>query len=631
MLKDLSDQKKLEKELVLAAIQALKAKGQEVNAYTVADEAKISRSILYRNSELMELIAQGRGASSSSTDDLLRRIEELETRNRELEEQIWEIEKVAESQHQEAWKKGYQAGMDEAVKRLADHQARASELPETAASHTETGETIPFNEKENGGNGHQAPHHLEEFEEEPGSTMVGSVAFARQESLTVRTQDNPPLIVESESLHAEAHAEPQEYQQEAAQAQEAEVEEEQPAPAAPAEPVHVQEEIAPAIEAQPVSAHVQAEAPSVASAPKGQWSKDGIYNAARSGPYAASNYNPLVELSWKDLETVYNFSVASLKDYAKNLPPPRDVIAAQPMPDTQYPNEESMRRQEEAATEAAPPPEPRKSTSIYSQLDFDHPTDSIAETEEQNDSQDKFARPQEADAANQDPNRTADRLEAMDPRMLDNVLDLDALDIFDDLDEYVDIDKIDVIQDVEIPQKQQEEEEPQDPDALRNLIRDRIQQANEVASGPATPLMTPQGQGADAGKPAAAASRSKFVGGKAQQEAAPPPAAPFVIKQLPAEIRKACLILGIRPEEMTQQIVMDSWKRQIASPGVHPDQGGDHEAAIYLNTAKDTLVRWLDAQAPKLGKKFGGKDQKQPERKPDKRRPEDTDPGANKQ
>jgi hypothetical protein len=56
---------------------------------------------------------------------------------------------------------------------------------------------------------------------------------------------------------------------------------------------------------------------------------------------------------------------------------------------------------------------------------------------------------------------------------------------------------------------------------------------------------------------------------------------------------------------MTERIVKEAWKRQIASPGVHPDLGGETESAIYLNTAKDTLVRWLDQQAPKLGKKFG--------------------------
>ena len=103
-------------------------------------------------------------------------------------------------------------------------------------------------------------------------------------------------------------------------------------------------------------------------------------------------------------------------------------------------------------------------------------------------------------------------------------------------------------------------------------------------------------------------SRNKFVGGaKSGQEVPKGGPAPAVVRQIPPEIRRACLILGLRPEELTSDSVIQAWKAQIAAPGVHPDHGGDTEAAIYLNTAKDTLVRWLDAQAPKLGKKFGSK------------------------
>lgn len=73
----------------------------------------------------------------------------------------------------------------------------------------------------------------------------------------------------------------------------------------------------------------------------------------------------------------------------------------------------------------------------------------------------------------------------------------------------------------------------------------------------------------------------------------------------PPEIRKACLMLGIRPHELSRQLVLKSWKDEIGKPGVHPDSGGDTEMAIYLNVAKDTLIRWIDTQSPKLGKKFG--------------------------
>jgi hypothetical protein len=65
------------------------------------------------------------------------------------------------------------------------------------------------------------------------------------------------------------------------------------------------------------------------------------------------------------------------------------------------------------------------------------------------------------------------------------------------------------------------------------------------------------------------------------------------------------MMLGVRPDELTIKIVIDAWKAQITAPGVHPDQGGDTETAVYLNLAKDSLVKYIEAQAPKLGKKFG--------------------------
>jgi hypothetical protein len=118
-------------------------------------------------------------------------------------------------------------------------------------------------------------------------------------------------------------------------------------------------------------------------------------------------------------------------------------------------------------------------------------------------------------------------------------------------------------------------------------------------------------------------ARNKFVGGKAasgppsgtassvsndslggHSSASTAPSPVMSARTVPPEIRKACMILGVRPEDMTIKEVNDKWKAQMAG-GAHPDQGGDTESAIYLNTAKDTLVKWLNDQAPKLGKKFG--------------------------
>ena len=80
--------------------------------------------------------------------------------------------------------------------------------------------------------------------------------------------------------------------------------------------------------------------------------------------------------------------------------------------------------------------------------------------------------------------------------------------------------------------------------------------------------------------------------------------------QLPPEIRKACLILGVRADSLTKECVLESWKRQIIE--VHPDKGGDSECAIYLNTAKETLLRWLNNQGPNSSPGPGRRDPDQP-------------------
>jgi len=214
-----------------------------------------------------------------------------------------------------------------------------------------------------------------------------------------------------------------------------------------------------------------------------------------------------------------------------------------------------------------------------------------------------------------------------DPRDLSTseaVVDLDSLDIFDDLDDYVDLDKIDVIPDVQLGQSAGTEEELKTAgDELRELIKGRIKQAADIPQDSHARAMGVGGMGAgavsDPAKAAGAAGpggggmSSKFVGGKAKPpgaEGAPASAPPAgYMPKIPPDIRRHCLILGVRVEEITaptaKSVVMQAWKNQIASPGVHPDLGGDTEAAVALNTAKDHLVRWIEQQAPKLGKKFG--------------------------
>jgi hypothetical protein len=96
----------------------------------------------------------------------------------------------------------------------------------------------------------------------------------------------------------------------------------------------------------------------------------------------------------------------------------------------------------------------------------------------------------------------------------------------------------------------------------------------------------------------------KFVGTNKQSLNEP---LPTLQRAFPPDIRRACRLLGLNPEDISRATVIDAWKHEMAKPGVHPDTGGDTEMAIYLNTAKDTLMRWAEDQAPKLGKKFGQK------------------------
>lgn len=190
--------------------------------------------------------------------------------------------------------------------------------------------------------------------------------------------------------------------------------------------------------------------------------------------------------------------------------------------------------------------------------------------------------------------------------IIEGVPDLENLDIFDNLEHFSELEA----EEIEILEEVIKDDSDQggnlanstiSGDELRELIKSRIKQASEQLSEP-PPEGTPA-EGTEKEKSKRATARSKFVGAAKAHE--PPKATSFAPRAVPADIRKACLLLGVRPEELTTESIIDAWKRQIASPGVHPDLGGDTESAIYLNTAKDTLIHWLEAQAPKLGKRFG--------------------------
>jgi hypothetical protein len=187
---------------------------------------------------------------------------------------------------------------------------------------------------------------------------------------------------------------------------------------------------------------------------------------------------------------------------------------------------------------------------------------------------------------------------------VEEVPDLETMDIFDDIDQLPELEEIEIIEEVVKDQGEQKSDglaTTISGDELREIIKSRIKQANQqLAEQPAEAAAEQESEPESSKR---AANRSKFVGAAKTHE--PPKEKSFVPKTVPPEIRKACLLLGVRPEEITKEMVIEAWKRQIASPGVHPDLGGDTESAIYLNTAKDTLIRWLEEQAPKLGKRFG--------------------------
>jgi hypothetical protein len=54
------------------------------------------------------------------------------------------------------------------------------------------------------------------------------------------------------------------------------------------------------------------------------------------------------------------------------------------------------------------------------------------------------------------------------------------------------------------------------------------------------------------------------------------------------ECRKACMLLGVSPNELTKDTVVDAWKIRIVS-----DTCESVEQVILVNSAKDTLMRWL--------------------------------------
>ena len=375
--------------------------------------------------------------------------------------------------------------------------------------------------------------------------------------------------------------------------------------------------------------------------------------AAQPVGYNDQTYNAVVEnrtpinggdlynnLSWKNIETVYQYS----------------AVAGRPNTDLYFePFPRAPKSQSQQETQAIKNPR-RTGTNLP-------PVSKLGPTSSGEHQKPIFAAdPIEFDAHT----ATFDGLDAV-PTLEESraeapdELDLEKLDIFEGLDDFENLREIKVIEDVVLPEmsstsnldKQTQGQahlgtasKSVSEDDLRDLIKLRIKQAQthgddakpsakitennlqaQVPHPAGSPnLMAPPESHEVANQPKETiptvemlrpGTRNKFIGGKAHATpegapqpsgAGPNPDAPAPApapKALPPEIRKACMLLGLRQEELTEKNIREAWKAQITQ--VHPDrEGGDHESAIYLNIAKEQLLKWLEDSSPKLGKKFGG-------------------------
>lgn len=97
---------------------------------------------------------------------------------------------------------------------------------------------------------------------------------------------------------------------------------------------------------------------------------------------------------------------------------------------------------------------------------------------------------------------------------------------------------------------------------------------------------------------------------KTKEESAEEPVKAVVKAPLPTEIRKAAQILGVPFDDLTPATVHKAWRSQMSLQSVHPDLGGEAEAAVLVNKAKAQLDAWFEERAPKLGKKLKPGDKK---------------------
>jgi hypothetical protein len=503
MLKDLASQKKSDKDIILAAINSLKAKGWHINPYTVADEARISRSVIVRSPEYMDMVSKARGKAVATpnqiSDELMRQVDLLEEENRGLKDRLSSLTQQAELLAQavrDAFQQGYNtakaemalaSGLKDIVRGGTADSGEAAKPANDFSSHVPHSQLYTNQGYDQGyaGSLDQSAQYQPSsyYQQDGGSDQTTDYPRPGAQAGYSAEYGNGPVLYEEESLH-----DPQ-YEEQSEQSCEE-------------DPLHG---------TPPHSQQVFA----------GESYDDQSVETADHDVFIASHIPQLHEESG----IVDAFSAR--------------LMAAL-----------NTEEEGEAANEG-----------IDGELRYD--TGEFAETD---------------------------------------IPDWDALAMAPGQEEAWEEDESINQADVglsavgsSIPPLQEPDKPNFNPDDLRQLVNNQLEGTPGHEEAPEASAPHPQ--------PAAPSASKRFVGSNRQSDA-PISAAP-VSRMVPPEIRKACLILGIKSDEITRENVNRAWKSEMAKPGVHPDTGGDTEIAIYINNAKESLMKWLDMQAPKLGKKFG--------------------------
>ena len=556
MTKDRTTSKKIDKNTVLAAIKVIQDQGRDLNLYTVADRMHVSVSAMCRNPELVGLILQACGGTTGvdlkTSFNLSSQIQKLEERNAELDGKIKQLECKLSNHSQAALKPNEVIGQSE--EKMAQPQAVA-----------QNSQTLPTD--------------TEPDEDTSNLSIIGpGVVKAKEpdQALSYRPANVTPLVLPTlNSISVRRRAIVSPFQDlKAASSKERDLSE--PASA----------------DQRPVTQSV----PPVST----------VSTPASSGRFA-DTYS---KIFWSDKRENQPSEADLVFPTELMHAPPTTAIASAVYEPLLPPSIDS-----EPAVEK--PPYSFGTTYSFdvdkkhklSQLASDTDTGELANLQKEVEDTSDVLSGKTSPAQRACPLHEHGHFQSCTHPGTASIVneeapDLEAMDIFDGVEQFAEL------KDVEMAQSVIRKLFPENPerftstisgDELRELVNDRIKQVPEPLAQKAVEAPPPP---PDAIEIATKGSkRNKFVGSAKTHDGHL--AGMLVSKSVPPEIRKACLILGIRPEEVTDEIIFQMWRRQITSPGVHPDLGGDTESAIFLNTAKDTLLGWLEEKAPKLGKQFG--------------------------